>query len=75
MAYRIYQRNAFDLGSSSGAFTFGSTYTGGPFSNSAASPIGQGLASFLYGLPTSGSLPINADYAEQTKYWAVLFPG
>jgi hypothetical protein len=69
-AWRVYQRNAFDLGSSSGAFNFGSTYTNGPFNNSAASPIGQGVASFLYGIPSSGSLPINADYAEETKYWA-----
>ena len=69
-AYRMYQRNAFDLGSSSGSFSFGSTYTGGPLSSSAASPIGQGLASFLYGIPSSGSIPINADYAEQTNYWA-----
>jgi hypothetical protein len=69
-AWRVYQRNTFDLGSSSGAFAFGSTYTNGPLSNAAASPIGQGFASFLYGIPSSGSMPINADYAEQTKYWA-----
>lgn len=69
-AWRVYQRNTFDLGSSSGAFAFGSTYTNGPLNNAAASPIGQGLASFLYGIPSSGSMPINADYAEQTKYWA-----
>ena len=70
VAWRVYQRNAFDLGSSSGSFTFGSSYTNGPFNNSASAPIGQGLASFLYGIPSSGFMPINADYAEQTKYWA-----
>ncbi len=69
-AWRVYQRNNFDLGSSSGALNFGTTYTNGPFNNSAASPIGQGFASFLYGIPSGGSLPINSDYAEQTKYWA-----
>ena len=70
VAWRVYQRNAFDLGSSSGAFNFDSTYTNGPLNNAAASPIGQGLASFLYGIPSSGSMPINANYAEQTRYWA-----
>src|SRR5262249_35809296 len=70
LSYRIYQRNNYDYGSSSGAFNFDSTYTRAT-STSASSPIGQGLASFLYGLPSSGSLPINADYAEQTRYWAL----
>jgi len=70
LAYRIYQANSFNDGSSSGSFTFGSTYTNGPFNTSASSPIGQGLASFLYGIPSSGSLPINANYAEETRYWA-----
>lgn len=67
--WRLYQLNAYDLGSSSGSFTFDSTYTRAS-STSASSPIGQGLASFLYGLPSSGNLPINDNYAEQTRYWA-----
>ena len=37
---------------------------------SAASPIGQGMASLLYGLPTGGSFPIAANYAEQVKIFA-----
>jgi hypothetical protein len=71
VAYRIYQLNAYDLGSSSGSLTFDSTWTGGPFNNSAPAPIGQGMASFIYGLPASGTFPINNNYAEQTRYWAL----
>jgi len=70
VAYRVYQENAYDLGNASGLYTFDSTWTGGPTNTSAASPIGQGLASFLYGLPASGSLPINDNFAERTRYWA-----
>lgn len=69
-AYRVYQENAYDLGNSSGLYTFDSSWTGGPFNTSGASPIGQGFAAFLYGLPSSGSLPINDNFAERTRYWA-----
>jgi hypothetical protein len=69
VSWRVYQLNAYDLASSSGSFTFDSTYTRAT-STSASSPIGQGLASFLYGIPASGSFPINDNYAEQTRYWA-----
>src|SRR5262249_33280121 len=68
--YRIYRRNSTDLGNSSGLLTFGANWTRGPFDTSGASPIGQGMASLLYGLPTSGSLPIAANYAEQTKVFS-----
>jgi hypothetical protein len=67
---RVYQENAYDLGNSSGLYNFDSSWTGGPFNNSAPAPIGQGLASFLYGLPASGSFPINDNVAEQTGYWS-----
>jgi hypothetical protein len=69
VAWRVYQRNSYDLGSSSGSYTFDTSYTRAG-STSASSPIGQGFASFLYGLPSSGSFPINDNYAEQTRYWA-----
>ena len=68
-SWRVYQLNAYDLGSSSGSFSFDSTYTRAS-STSASAPIGQGLASFLYGIPSSGSFPINDNYAEQSRYWA-----
>jgi outer membrane receptor protein involved in Fe transport len=34
--------------------------------NSPTSPIGQGLAAFLYGLPGSGNFPISDSYADQS---------
>jgi hypothetical protein len=70
VGYRIYKRNSTDLGTSSGTLTFGTNWTRGPFDTSGSSPIGQGLASLLYGLPTTGSFPINANYAEQAKILA-----
>jgi hypothetical protein len=70
MSYRVYQENAYDLGNSSGIYNFDSTWTNGPFNTSASAPIGQGFASFLYGLPGSGTFPINDNVAEQTRYWS-----
>src|SRR5262249_25534444 len=63
--YRVYRRNSTNLGNSSGVLTFGTNWTRGPLDTSAASPIGQGMATLLYGLPTGGSFPISANYGEQ----------
>ena len=70
VTYRGYLENAYDLGSSSGVLNFDSTWTGGPLNTSAPSPLGQDFASFLYGLPASGSLPVNDSFAEKQSYWA-----
>ena len=69
----IYRRNSTNLGNSSGVLSFGTNWTRGPLDTSAASPIGQGMASLLYGLPTGGSFPIAANYAEQVKIFASYF--
>ena len=55
--------------SSGGLFNFSTTgaWTTGPFNTSAAAPIGEDFAEFLYGLPTSGSYVIPATYAEHTN--------
>ena len=71
-AYRVYRRNQFVLNNSAGLFNFDSTWTRGPLDNSPASPIGQGLASFLYGLPASGTFVINDSYADQSAVPAVF---
>ena len=71
VTYRDYLENAYDLGTSSGTLTFDSTWTGGPLNTSGAAPIGQDFASFLYGLPASGSLPVNNSFAEKQSYWAL----
>ena len=58
--------------SSAGIFNFSTSgaWTTGPLNTSAAAPIGEDFAEFLYGLPTSGSYTIPASYAEQTKTWS-----
>src|ERR1019366_7106819 len=63
--YRLMQSNSFALGSQSPTETFSSTYTNGPLDNSTASPIGQGLASFLLGIPSDGQMDINPSLAQQ----------
>jgi hypothetical protein len=68
--YRVYRENTFNLGPSSGSLDFNTNWTRGPLSTSAPAPIGQGLASFLFGLPTGGSIPINTSYAQQVKIWS-----
>ncbi|MGH9660509.1 MAG: carboxypeptidase regulatory-like domain-containing protein, partial [Bryobacteraceae bacterium] len=73
LGYRVYRENAFNLSNSSGSLPFGTDWTRGPNNTSAASPIGQGMASFLYGLSTGGNFPIVNNYAEQTRTWALYF--
>ncbi len=65
VGYRVLRENTFNLGKSSGTFSFGTNWTRGPFNTSAGAPMGQSLASFLYGLPTGGYFPIVDSYAEQ----------
>jgi outer membrane receptor protein involved in Fe transport len=50
------------------SFSAGTSYTVGPLSNAAAAPIGQALASFLYGV-VGGSItvPSTTDFAESDK--------
>src|SRR5688500_1172028 len=66
-AYRVYRRNNFNLGNSSGLLNFDQTWTRGPQDNSPTAPMGQSFASFMYGLPSAnGNFPINDSYAEQS---------
>jgi hypothetical protein len=71
VGYRSYRENRFDLGNSSGSFTFGNTYVNGPLDNSAGASMGQPLAAFLLGLPSSGSVDVNDNYAERSSIWGV----
>jgi hypothetical protein len=71
LTYRNLLENSYNLGASSGSYTFDPTYTNGPFNTSSNAPLGQEFASFLYGLPGSGSFPINDSFAEKTRYWAL----
>ncbi len=69
---RAYRLSAFTLGNSAGNFTFSTNWTKGPLDNSAASPFGQDFASFLLGLPTSGSFDVNAHSTQGMKYGAAF---
>jgi len=63
--YRIYRDSSANTGRSSGKLNFNTTWTLGPLSTSAASPMGEGMASFLLGLPTDGSFNVNPSLAQQ----------
>lgn len=55
-------------------FAFSSNWTRGPLDNSPSSPLGQGLASYLVGLPTGGSLSLlSGGEALQSKYGSVYW--
>jgi hypothetical protein len=65
------QRNSqINYGSSSGSYTFSTNWTRGPLDNSSAAPLGQDLASFLLGLPTSGAWDVNSARTNQNGYYA-----
>ena len=71
--FRLMRENGFGYGNVSPAYTFGSAYTKGPLDTSGAAPIGQGLASLLYGIPTGGQVNVNASRAEQSSFHALFF--
>ncbi len=70
---RDYRMSYFTTGNSTGAFTFGSSWTNGPFANSAASPAGQDFAAFLLGLPSSGSYDLNTFATMASKYVSLYY--
>lgn len=65
--HRVYRNNNISLGRSAGDLSFSNNWTRGPLDNSPAAPTGQGLASFLLGLPTSGYIQSNDSLAQQAK--------
>ncbi len=67
---RVNRERNYNFSRSSGSFTFDTTWTRGPLDSSASAPMGQSLASFMYGLPGSGYFPIQDSYAERAKTWA-----
>jgi hypothetical protein len=66
--YRLQRENGFNFGNVAPTFTFGEAYTRGPLDNSPVAPIGHGLASFLLGIPTGGSVSLNASRAQQADF-------
>ena len=63
--HRVYRDASANTGRSAGKLNFNSNWTLGPLDNAAAAPIGQGLASFLLGLPTDGQMDVNPSLAQQ----------
>ena len=53
-----------------GTFVFGNNWTNGPLDNSPSAPIGQDLAAFLLGMPTSGQYDLNAFRQNKNNYYA-----
>ena len=66
--YRNFQYEPHNA--SSGNFVFDTTWTRGPFDNSPAAPKGQGLASFLLGLPSGGGVDRKASFAAQSTVYS-----
>ena len=69
---RQYRKSFYQPGCSVGCYVFGTGWTNGPFTNSASSPLGQDLAAFLLGLPTSGQYDLSAFSTIQSKYFALF---
>jgi len=67
---RLALENNVDFGNVAPAMTFDSIYTRGPFDNSGNAPNGQGIAAFLYGIPTSGGIDRNDSRAERSPFYA-----
>ncbi len=70
---RVYLDTYSTSGNAVGLETFDTTYTKGPLDNSAAAPMGQGLASFLLGQPSSGQIDANSSYADKASVGGLYF--
>ncbi len=68
--FRVLDEHSYTWGNVSPHLTFGTNWTHGPLDNSTASPIGQGLASMLLGLPSGGWIDRNAAFSERSSYLA-----
>lgn len=80
---REYRLSSYTNGYSAGAYSFNSTsnaspsattiaqtWTNGPFNTSAPSPLGQDLAAFLLGLPSSGQFDRNSFASARSGYYS-----
>jgi hypothetical protein len=54
------------------SIAFDSTYTSGPLPTSNASPVGQGFAAFLLGVPSGASMNVTSPFSANYK-WGSLF--
>ncbi|MDQ2949782.1 MAG: TonB-dependent receptor, partial [Acidobacteriota bacterium] len=70
---RMYRESNIGYGNSSGNYVFRTDYTRGPLDNSSSAPLGQDLAAFLLGLPSSGGFDVNTARTNQAAYYALYF--
>lgn len=74
--FRTYAQNTTDFfgggPGSAPSYTFSTDWTQGPLNNSPEAPVGQGLASLLFGLPTDGLITRIASISETSKYMALF---
>jgi outer membrane receptor protein involved in Fe transport len=67
---RLLLENNATYGNVSPQLQFGEAYTRGPLDNSPTAPFGQGVASFLLGIPTGGGIDLNDSRAERSPFYA-----
>ena len=66
---RLMMENNKTFGNVTPSLDFNETYTRGPLDNSTAAPVGQGIASMLFGLPDGGVTNVNDTRAESTRFY------
>jgi len=70
---RIWTQSYMDTyNNTSPSISFSSAYTNGPGQNSNAAPVGQDLAAFLLGVPTSAYMGISSPFTARYD-WGALF--
>jgi len=67
---RQYRESQLSSGYTNGNFVFSNNWTNGPVDNSPTAPIGQDLAAFLLGMPTSGQYDVNAWRQNKNNYYS-----
>ncbi len=65
---REYRWSGYTFGNPSGTYGFGSVWTNATGTSGSAAPLGQEMASFLLGLPSSGSIDLNTQDSVSSKY-------
>jgi hypothetical protein len=70
--YRLQRETAFNYGFAAPQLLFAGTFTRGPLDNAPAAPIGQGMASMMFGIPSGGTINNNASSAQENSYWGLF---
>ena len=66
---RLMMENNKSFGNVTPSLDFNETYTRGPLDNATAAPVGQGIASMLFGLPDGGVTNVNDSRAESSRFY------